>query len=228
MTRGHLTATLLVVGSLLGCGGDSSGPGTGGTTAKVTDPSGDTFGIGADTVDLTAMTITRDTGGITVVLDFLANAVAPANAASNALKGYLDLDVDQNASTGFPSVVESFTSSLTGMGVDYELDMFAVNVDSSVTVFDSLGNVTGTVKPLINGKRVTLRIPRSMLGGDDAFLNAAIIVGVPAEPTDVAPDSGHLHVGGTGNVAPYRPSMSAGPVPRPEVSRWNRGWKAKN
>jgi hypothetical protein len=53
---------------------------------------------------------------------------------------------------------------------------------------------------VFSGKRISGRIPRSALGNDDGFLNAAVIVGTLKEATDIAPNSGHLKVGGTGTA----------------------------
>ncbi len=104
--------------------------------------------------------------------------------------------------------MDLITNAVSGMGVDYELDMVTLNTDSSATVFDTLGNPTGTVKVTVDGKRVTIRVPLALLGGDDGFLNAAAVVGTRIEPTDIAPNGGHLKLGGTGPVAPYMPAAS--------------------
>ena len=211
MKCSYFTATLLVVGSLLGCSGDSSGPGAGGASGQVTDPSGDTFGAGTVQWDLTAMTITRDTGGITVLLDFSVNAISPVTGDTNAMIGFVDLDVDQDSTTGFTSTVDLFRPNpgSTGMGADYEIELLGYAADSTVTVSDSMGDPVGQVKPAFNAKRVTIRVPKALLGGDDGFLNASAIVGTDAEPTDIIPESGHLKLGGTGPVAPNRPGVSA-------------------
>lgn len=214
MTRARLAVRLLAVVALWGCG-DSSGPGSGATTAKVTDPAGDAFGANPVQWDLTAMTITRDTGGITVLLDFSNTVISPASGDTTAMIGFVDLDVDQDSATGFQTVVDAFRpgTGSTGMGSDYLLDLTTVPAE----VFDTLGASRGQVAATYSGTRVTVRVPRSRLGNDDAFLNAAAIVGTNAEPTDIIPDNGHLKVGGSGMVAPYRPHVSAlrtGPLAR--------------
>lgn len=207
MKRARLAVLWLVGGALWSCGGDSTGPGPGGTTAKATDPTGDTYGSNPVQWDLTAMTITRDTGGVTVLLDFSANVIAPASGDTTAMIGFVDFDVDQDSTTGLVSIVDLNRpgTGSTGMGVDYELNL----TGATAAVFDTLGNSTGQVTATYSGKRVTIRIPRARLGNDDAFLNAAAIVGTHAEPTDIIPENGHLKVGGIGAVAPYRPRVSA-------------------
>lgn len=204
MKRARLVTSILAAGSLWSCG-DSSGPGTGTTTARVTDPTGDTFGANPVQWDLTAMTVTRDTGGITILLDFSSNVISPASGDTTAMIGFVDLDVDQDSTTGFATVVDGFRpgSGSTGMGSDYLLDL----TTATAKVLDTLGG-SAQVTATYSGKRVTIRVPRSRLGNDDAFLNAAAIVGTGAEPTDIIPENGHLKVGGTGAVAPYRPRLS--------------------
>src|SRR2546422_2174574 len=50
---------------------------------------------------------------------------------------------------------------------------------------------TGSVRPRFQGRRITVRVPRALLGNDDGFLNAATVVGSESEPTDIAPENGH-------------------------------------
>ncbi|HEY6102449.1 MAG TPA: hypothetical protein VI007_04380 [bacterium] len=208
-----LLQTLLaaaVVGGTIGCGSDTSGPSPN-VTAVATDPAGDTFGTGSVQWDLTTLTIARDGGGITVSLDLSAAVVSPVTGSADATLAFVDFDTDQNIATGTSSIVDDNRPSTgsTGMGVDYYIDLADPNPDSSFSVLDSLANVKGTVRPTFSGSRITARIPRSMLGGDDAFLNAAAIVGTSSEPTDIIPENGHLKVGGIGTVAPFRPQLSA-------------------
>lgn len=208
-----LLQTLLVTavaGGTIFCGGDTSGPSQT-LTAVATDPAGDTFGSGPVQWDLTTLTIVRDSGGITVSLDLSADVVSPVTGSADATLAFVDFDTDQNIATGTSSIVDDNRPSTgsTGMGVDYYLDLAEPNPDSSFSVLDSLLNVTGTVRATFSGRRITARIPRSMLGGDDAFLNCAAIVGTTTEPTDIIPENGHLKVGGIGTVAPFRPRLPA-------------------
>ena len=208
---------------LVACGDDSSGPG-GTTTATVNDPTGDYFGAGATQLDLTGMTITRDTGGIDVVLNFTAAVFSPVSGNANAVFGYVDFDVDQDTSTGLGSVVDAFRPSAgsTVMGVDFILDLFTYNADSTVDIMDTLGAIRGQVRPVFSGSQISVRIRRSLFGGDDAFVNAAVIIGTNAEPTDIAPNDGHLTVGGTGLVAAERSTSAL----RSPSRTWRSTWAA--
>src|SRR2546422_7239844 len=111
-----------LAGALAGCG-DSSGPG-GNQSFRATDPSGDTFGSGTVQPDLTAFTIVHDTGGIDVMLDFTANVQSPVTGGTNVVVGFIDLDTDQDSTTGTTSAVDVFRpdGGSTGMGVEYYVD----------------------------------------------------------------------------------------------------------
>jgi hypothetical protein len=217
MNRTYITA-LVATAALVACGGSSTGPGGGGNlTVKVTDPIGDTYGVDSVQWDISALTITRDTGGISIALDFNANVLSPLSGDSNAIFGEIDFDTDQNPATGDSSFVDLFGpgTGATGIGVDYLLDMFDYNTsDSTVNVLvfhpnDSSYTQTGSVRLTFSGKRISGRIPRTLLGGDDGFLNAAAIFGTFFEPTDIAPNTGHLKVGGTGPVPPAMSGVAA-------------------
>jgi|SRR5262245_6473089 len=191
---------------LFACSGSSTGPGNSSLTARATDPSGDTYGSLAVQWDLTALTLTRDTGGIDFAIDLTSNALSPVSGDSDAVYGEIDFDTDQSITTGTTSYVDVFGPGSSGMGVDYVVDLFDYTPDSLIPVLrynpsDSTYSTVYSFRPTFSGKRISGRIPRSALGGDDGFLNAAIIVGTLREPTDIAPNSGHVKVGGTGTAA---------------------------
>jgi hypothetical protein len=90
--------------------------------------------------------------------------------------------------------------------------------DSTVAVLDAVGAVAGRVKPVYTGRRVTMRIPKALIGNDDGFVNAAAIVGNSTLPTDFVPKAGHLTLAGANQVA----SLGAGALLRrvPIGARW--------
>ena len=204
MPRSTILYSLTIL--LSACSGGSTGPGSTSLTAKATDPSGDTYGTFAVQWDLTGLTITRDTGGIDFAIDFTSTVLSPVSGDSDAVYGEIDFDTDQSIVTGTTSYVDIFGPGSSGMGVDYVLDLFDYTPDSLVPVLrynanDSTYSTVYSFRPTFSGKRISGRIPRSALGNDDGFLNAAIVVGTLREPTDIAPNSGHLRVGGTGTTA---------------------------
>jgi hypothetical protein len=163
-------------------------------TATVIDPSGDTFGSPGTMWDFTALTVSRDTTSIIVRLDFTSPTFSVQTNLASGMIIFVDFDTDQNVETGALPAIDEFRPS-TGtsvLGADYELAMNDFAADSTVRIFDANGLVTGHVKPVFSGKTVTIRIPRTMLGNDDGFLNAAAIVGTNGRATDLVPESGHL------------------------------------
>lgn len=194
---------LLVGGMMWGCSNDPSGPGSGPTSpggdlvqVVQPDPVGDPFGNRGPNWDITSMTLTRDAEAVTVVLEFSSNLIAPFTGDSNAMIGFVDFDTDQDTTTGDFSIVDAFRrdSGSTGMKKDYRVDFANLDADSMASVFNEEAIVQGKVKPVYQGKTVTLRIPRSMLGNDDGFLWASAIVGSIGSPTDFVPQQGHIEL----------------------------------
>lgn len=214
MKSRRFTAALVVAAALGGCSNDAAGPATG-ESANVTDPAGDAFGTDTVRWDLTDMTIARDSGGITVLLEFSHNLISPTSGDPNAMVGFVDFDVDQDATTGTQTLVDAFrpTPGLTGMGMEFVLALTFYEADSTVTMFGPQGPI-GQVKPVFDGRQVSIQIPSALLGNDDGFLNAAAIVGTFGSPSDIIPDRGHLRLGGanSGRVQSPRSGMAAGRV----------------
>jgi len=201
----NIAVAAMMLASLTGCSGDAYGPkrnggGEGapvGSTASVIDPTGDLFGSGDSRWDLTAKTVARDTGGITEVLEFSRDVLSPVHFDSAAMFAVVDLDLDQNGATGRQSVVDEFRldGGATGIRDEGLIDLTRMTPDSTVPVTDSLSHALGFVKPVISGNRVTVRVPRALIGNDEGGLNVTAIVGNRANPTDFIPNAGHLTLG---------------------------------
>jgi hypothetical protein len=219
--RALAIAILAAVCLTLSCS-DSSGP-SGTVSAFVNDPAGDQFGTDSVRPDLVKLTVTRDAGGIDVVLDFAANAISLLTDTIHGVGGLVDFDVDQDSTTGLVTWTDIFGGS-SGMGEEYYLQFLDYQLDSTVSVHDSNGTLTGSVRPVFSGKRVSFRILKTMLGNDDGFMNVAVVVGNNIGPTDLAPDTGHLKVGGTGAVAAYRPAAGLRSLP---VGKWGGRWSVR-
>jgi len=203
---------------------DSSGP-SGTVSAFTNDPSGDQFGSDSVQPDLVKVTVTRDAAGIDVAIDLSANAVSLLTDTIHGVGGFVDFDVDQDSTTGFATWTDLFRpTGSTGMGEEYYLQFLSFQVDSTVSVHDTTGALTGSVRPVFSGKRVSFRIPKTMLGNDDGFVNVAVVVGNNIEATDIAPNSGHIKVGGTGAVAAYSPTPGIRPL---RVGKWDGRWTVK-
>ena len=66
-----------------------------------------------------------------------ASPIGPSLAnAANSLAGYIDIDIDQNAATGFAPLTDRFRidGGSTGMAVEYVVDLFQ-NDDGSMSIY---------------------------------------------------------------------------------------------
>lgn len=161
---------------------------------SVTDPQGDTFGTSGTQWDLTGLTVQRDGAGVTATLEFAQDVISPLSGEPSATTAFLDLDLDQNPATGGPAIADEFRhdGESTGLGVDARVALIAEHGDGSVAVLDGSGQEIGRVVPTFDGRRITVRIPKALLGNDDGFLDAAAITGTVGVPTDIVPQTGHL------------------------------------
>ena len=174
----------------------SASPTSGGAydaVATTNDPVGDTFG-GAAKWDVTGMTLARDPNDVTVMLDFSRDVVPPTSGDPSALLAFIDLDLDQNFSTGSSAMADEFRQDgkSTALGVDARINLAAPDESGRIAVTDGLGRETGRVTPVYEGKRVTVRVPTEMLLDDDGYVSAAAIVGITGAPSDIVPQVGHL------------------------------------
>jgi len=186
--------------SVMGCGASSeilSMPDVAVTPSTVTvvDPVGDTFGLaGATQWDISDLTLTHETDGITVRLDFANDVSVPSPGDPNALVGLVEFDLDQNVATGKLGILDQLRSDggKTEMGVDAGLNLTTIRADSTVLVYDMGGNGIGRAKVELAGRRIIIHVPSALLANDDGYVDAAVIVGNSKSPTDFAPQRGHL------------------------------------
>jgi hypothetical protein len=186
--------------SVLACSGSADVPSmpdvTGDpSTVSIVDPSGDTFGLpGLTQWDVTALAVTREADGITVRLDFANDVALPTPGDPNALIGLVEFDLDQNVTTGKLGIMDQLRTDggKTGMGVDAGLNLTNIAADSTLMVYDMGGNPTGRAKVAIGGHRLTIHVPSALIGNDDGYLDASVIVANSRSITDLAPQSGHL------------------------------------
>jgi hypothetical protein len=165
------------------------------SSVSIVDPVGDTFGLpGVTQWDVTALTITRDTDGVIVRLDFANDVALPIPGDPNALVGLVEFDLDQNRTTGKLGILDQLRTDggSTGMGVDGGLNLSNISADSTLMVYDGGGNPTGRAKVAIGGRRLTIHVPYATIGNDDGYLDASVIVGNGRSPTDLAPQNGRL------------------------------------
>jgi plastocyanin len=169
-----------------------------GITATAADPAGDTFGGGGVQWDVTSLTLRADTADVTVLLDFSADLISPVTGDPAAMVAFVDLDIDQDSTTGLRAIADEFRTDggSTGLGADYLLNLGVYAMDSTVALIDREGVEVGRIKPVFTGRRLTARIPKTLLDDDDDALNAAVIVGRTGGPTDIVPNTASLTLRG--------------------------------
>lgn len=163
--------------------------------ATASDPTGDTFGTGGTQLDIVELTGNVVGNSLVIGVTFAGPISAPDSGAANAVDGIIDLDTDQDGSTGAVPFVEVVTGNpTTGMGDEFHVDFFGYSsIDSAVDLVDDRpgGGVT-RVPVTIGPNTVTVVIPLGDLGNDDGAVNLAAVMGTFVEPTDVAPNQGSL------------------------------------
>jgi hypothetical protein len=155
------------------------------------DPAGDTIGSGSIQLDLTGLSVCRTAADLRVRLDF-ATPIAPwTSGAPNALGGYVDLDIDEDATTGIPPLTDLFTGAITGLGTDLYIDLFSSASDGSILVVNPFFGPVGMGVATFDPTSLSISIPLSVLN-DDGHVRIAAIVGTSFEPTDGAPPDGNV------------------------------------
>ena len=197
------------------------------SSAGFTDPSGDTFGTGPVQIDITSYDATYSRGNTTFTIGF-AGAISAASAfAANSLYGFIDLDLDRNATTGGFAAFPGVTSNLPGgnnwinyyasqgvvpgptiaTGDEAFIDLGSeANHAGQVDVFSATTNaILATVAISFTSNSVSLTIPLVGTGSSPA-LGFDILVGTSGELTDRAAN---------GSVADLSHSAAGTVVPEP-------------
>lgn len=112
------------------------------------------------------------------------------SSAPNSLVGFLEFDIDDNASTGAAPVSNSFGAS-ANIRVEYVLSFFSANgTQVSISSQTSGAPVAAT----FSGNTVVARIPMNLLGNDDGNFTIVGVIGTVDRPTDVFPNTGQTTV----------------------------------
>jgi hypothetical protein len=213
LARTRRTPTLALALSLLAaCSGDGTvSPGGAAKRSEISalDPRGDTFGTSASPWDIVSFTMGRDEDGVAIRIELTRDVVPPIGGDAAAVVGFIDVDLDQNVATGRHSEVDHFRmdGGASALGVERTIDMSELAPDGSATVYGERGDSLGRIVPIYAGHLLTLRLPSGLLGGDDGYVNAAVIVGTVGSASDVAPDVGNLSL--VGSHASYAPRPTA-------------------
>lgn len=156
--------------------------------ALVTDVAADTFGTTPPQFDLSAFSAAADSGFLTVAI----RLTKPLTAGFAA---FIDLDVDQDSTTGVQGLVDAVRPDAlqsSGLGIEFLGDL------TSGILYDAVSGSPVAIGPVFFDPvtvTVVVRYPMSAVGS--LQVNMAVVVGNSSVPTDIAPDVGHLTLGGT-------------------------------
>jgi hypothetical protein len=161
------------------------------------DPAGDTLNTFAETtptptaIDL--VSLRGDYKRDTLILTATFSGPIP-----NLIRGYVEFNIDDEASTGDPYVpLSDLYGASAAVGIDYRLHLYGL--DASIDHLSMHGDtlfVTGSPSVQVNygGNTVVVRVPMGLLGNDDGNFSIVGVLGTMDRATDVFPNSGQTTV----------------------------------
>lgn len=171
-----------------GAGAVASG-GSSAQASPVIDPMGDATGIlGMPGVlhDIDTMSVTITPTSADIEITFHGTISAPSTFGLDAVLGRVELDLDQDPTTGLPPLQGLFTPPLASiaLGVDalVLLDSESAN-PGSVIVLDATMTPISFVPILFTSNSFMISIPLADLG-DDGQLHFGVTIGTVQQPTD--------------------------------------------
>ncbi|MFQ5739487.1 MAG: hypothetical protein ACE5JX_10795 [Acidobacteriota bacterium] len=205
----------------------------------VSDPVGDIYGIESIQHDIVEMVIRATETSVLVSVTF-ADPVSPClepclpdgTQPVDAVGGLIDVDVDQDPSTGLVASVDLNSPYTSGLGIDFCIDLFSYNPDKGgAEAFQVVGGEffsAGRLPVQFGTHSMSVSIPRSLLDSAGK-VNAALVVGTASGPTDAVPNGGFMMMGGGGVSASGRVVAAAaetdsdsGSRLRTRVANWKR------
>jgi len=208
---------------------------------NVIDPANDTLPNPENepdpAIDLRSTSGRYSAGWVTFTLRFAKPVLPPVLFAPNSLTGFLELDTDENATTGTRPIVNQFGGNAT-QGVDA---VVYFDEDSTQAYILRNDRLVGSAGLRFAGDAVTMSVPLALLN-DDGNMSITVAVGTFDRPTDLAPNTGVIlarrpaatianeafprDASRTAPTVPAMPEVSSatwrsGPIiARPRVRRW--------
>ena len=91
---------------------------------EVTDPVGDAQGYTNPNHDITSFSARTDGSVLSLTVVFSGTVYSPVGDPNYAVRGYIDLDTDQNQATGKPPHTSIYTQfPPSNLGMDYYIDL---------------------------------------------------------------------------------------------------------
>lgn len=201
-------------------------PDTGIVAFDVADPAGDTAARPANQTN-PAVDILRVRGdfkrdSLILTLTF-ASPVRPGNSDTfNSIGGEIELDIDDNESTGYGPPDINFYGGTATLGVDYVVNLFD-SFATGVLVFSRFGFTRASIS--YPGNSLVIRMPLTMVGDDDGNFSLAIDLGPFTWASDVFPNAGQLS---TKRDGPSASIVSRSVMFLPNSGRGQPAWKPRN
>jgi hypothetical protein len=173
------------------------------SSAVVNDIGGDTVPGASATYDILSIDALFTLTDVTFIVNLGSNPLAPSSAGASGIYGFIDIDIDNNASTGVTSNIDTLNSPFgnTGLGMEYSLKLSSEASHAGfVDLFDPILSTT-TTAPITYGINIfSIKAALSQLGNDDGLLSYSVAVGDSANVTDQAVDASLLAA--TSSLAP--------------------------
>lgn len=187
----------------------------------VTDVIGDTVAGTFTTYDITSIDALFTSTDITFIVNLTSTPLAPSSAMTPSgpgpeLYGFIDIDIDQNPTSGAGSNISSLAPPFgsSGLGVEYYIDLFSESSHAGFVDINDPISLTTTTAPITYGTNMfSVTVPLSQLGNDDGHVNYAVVVGDYGNHTDQATDAGLIQAGGLpassspASVVPIPPAL---------------------
>ncbi len=168
----------------------------GSQAAPIEDPTGDL--LAASGPDLTALRASHLDDELIITLELAQAVSAPDSGQVNALFGFIDLDLDRNASTGEVAFVDFLTGVPSDLGNEFYVDFSTYRAGEVDLVRNASAAVVGRVPMTLADRRVTVSLPHALLGSSST-VHTAVVVGGEAAPSDVVPNGGFVASTGATN-----------------------------
>ena len=172
-------------------GGENNNGQSEGVPSPVMDALGDAvdaFGDGPPLLDIDTLDIRFTTDTLDFSLSFFNEIAPPSLGAINSLVGVIDLDVDQNVTTGFAPLQNSFSPPFVslGAGIEYRIDLASDDAHPGMldVVEAEFGTIVGTFPVTYTPTSLSGSMPLSVLADDDGVVNFTAIIGTFPQPTD--------------------------------------------
>jgi hypothetical protein len=161
-------------------------------TPPLNDPSEDTFGSPMTAHDISNLDALVSPNSVTFAVDFYNMVAAPSAFSANSVVGFIDIDLDQDASTGVVAKKNLFSpAGDSHLGTEFHIDLFSERFHAGEAEVINTATVqpVGVAAVMYGATGFSVIVPLSLLGGDDLF-NYGLIVGDFLDMSDEAPNGG--------------------------------------